>query len=274
MLIASPLCGQIIRHGRLLEARYPTFEPSEVAERGIARITVRLMRKPSSKTIYDDGRRLIYHFDAQGELQSCQKVNPGNYGTSDTVGTTWIRMNDELKAQAEQIGKYRRRITFEYPNDSTTIETVKVKRGPMEWQELTREQVTLKTRQSNGKRIEIELRGGVDATPYQRTIRTYGPHGIESEERWLGARVGYIDTWTYENELIGAFEHQEGNQASTFRLTYDTSNGKQEEGQWCEGDGCRNWSMVYYENGLPKGWIIIDPSTQDLEIWEFRYDYR
>ncbi|MEQ9186223.1 MAG: hypothetical protein RLP15_00700 [Cryomorphaceae bacterium] len=231
------------------------------------------MRKPSSKTIYDDGRRVIYHFDAQGELTSFQKVNPGPYGGADTISTTWIRMNGIVQAKAERVGQYRRRITYSYPSDSIVLESIKVKRGELDWQDIATEQVITKRRLIHGNEIIISFRGGVDAKPYQRMITTIGPQGIEGKEAWIGARVQFIEEWHYRQKQVSEFTHRNLEQGTELSITYSTENDLQDEGTWCENGLCRNWSLVYNEEGLPKGWIIIDPETQDLEIWEYRYRF-
>ncbi len=271
----SSLCtAQAIIPGRLIEARYPTFSEEIVRTKRIETATIRLMRKPSSRTIYDDGRRVIYHFDPEGELTSLQKVNPGPYGSTDTVSTTWIRMNGALQAKAERVGNYRRRISYDHINDSTIIETIKVKRGAMDWQEIAQEQVSTLRKLINGDEIRIEMRGGINAKPYQRIITTFGPQGIEGRESWLGARVQYTEEWHYRQRMVSEYTHRNLEQGSEFTLTYSTDRPLQDEGEWCEDGACRKWSVVYYNDGLPKGWIIIDPETQDLEIWEFRYTFR
>jgi hypothetical protein len=273
-LIANhSLSAQTIVPGQLLEARYPTFREQTIKQHGISKVTVRMMRKPSSHTIYDDGRRLIYHFDGNGSLKGFQKVIPGDDGLGDTIGATWIRMNGQLRTRAERIGRYRRRLTYEYPSDTLLIETVNVKRGDLDWQELSTEQVRIETKEQAGQRIESHFRGGVNAKPYQRTNYIYEGEKLLREEQWLGARLRYLDTWTYESGLITSFHHRDEEQQKTFEVTYSTASELQDEGTWCENSHCRNWSMVYFDNGLPKGWIIIDPKTQDLEIWEFRYEY-
>jgi len=272
--ISTLSIAQTIIPGVLLEARYPTFSADVVRTKQIESATIRLMRKPSSRTIYDDGRRVIYHFNTEGDLSSLQKVNPGPYGSTDTVSTTWIRMNGELQAKAERVGNYRRRIGYAHVNDSTVIETIKVKRGAMEWQEIAQEQVSTLRKLINGDVILIEMRGGIDAKPYQRIITTIGPQGIEGRESWLGARVQYIEEWHYRQRMVSEYTYRNLEQNTVFTLTYSTDQPLQDEGQWCENGSCRNWSVVYYDDGLPKGWIIIDPETQDLEIWEFRYRFR
>lgn len=259
--------------GQFLESSYPTFSSESIAASGIRSITVRLMRKPSGRTIYDDGRRLMYRFDESGDLTSFKKVNPGPYGSTDTVITLWIKVNGRLHTMFEKVGGYQRKVEYEHIHDSLSYETISVKRGDLDWQVLSKEKIALSLKKVAGRTIKVELRGGLDSKPYQRTIRTYQNGNITGEEQWVGARIRYVDEWHYRNGRVAEYVHRDEEQGRKFQVTYGTDDALQDEGDWCIEDVCRSWSMVYYPDGLPKGWIIIDPESQDLEIWEFRYGY-
>lgn len=154
------------------------------------------------------------------------------------------------------------------------VEEISVKRGSLAWQEIDKEQVVTKSFDVQGDRVEIEYRGGVNAEPYSRLIRTYGPNGIKTEEHWIGAHVREVTKWHYKNDMVSMYLFQDKVNSRETSIIYDVERPLKDEGKQCEETTCKNWSIVYNDDGLPKGWISIDPDTQDMEIWEFRYTFR
>lgn|GEM_PF-362333 len=275
VLLACVGNAQIILPGKFIDERYPLFNDSIIAQEGIENITIRVMRKPSSSPIYDDGRRITYHFNELGRLISFQKVFPSIAGRVDTSSLTFIYRNDILQARSEKIGKYRKRISFDYINTHHIVETIKVKHGGMDWDELGKEEVKRNETRSDEQILISELRGGVNESAYQQTIKTLTAdrHPIKKEV-WFGSRLSSSESFEYSNGLLSSYSLNNPQKGSSIKIDYDTSSLLQEEGEWCEYEVCKNWSIVYYDTGLPKAFILMNTKTQDMEIWEYRYSYR
>lgn len=267
--------AQLIIPGKFIDERYPLFNDSIIAQQGLESITIRVMRKPSSRPIYDDGRRITYHFNELGRLISFQKVFPSRAGRVDTSSLTFIYRNDILQARSEKIGKYRKRISFDYINTHHIIETIKVKHGNMDWDELGKEEIIRNETRSNNQVLITELRGGVHESPYQQTITMLNADTQPiKKETWFGSRLSSSESFEYSNNLLSSYSISNPQKGSSIKIDYDTSSLLQDEGEWCENELCKNWSIVYYETGLLKAFILMNTETQDMEIWEYRYSYR
>jgi hypothetical protein len=275
LIVSFQARAQIIVPGKFIDERYPVFNDSIISEQSIESITIRVMRKPSSRPIYDDGRRISYHFNDQGRLISYQKVVPSRAGRVDTSSITFIYRNDILQARSEKIGKYRKRIAFNYINTHHIVETIKVKHGDMDWDELGKEEVQRSETLSNQQWIITEKKGGINETPYQQNI-TILNQALKPvrKEMWHRSRLIGTETFEYSNNLLYKYSIENIQKGSSIQVEYKTSSVLQDEGKWCENEICKTWSIVYHETGLPKAFILMNTETQDMEIWEYRSTHR
>ena len=269
----SPIQAQFIVPGELIQESLPTFNEDSIAKRGIRSITLRTLRKPSMKPIYDDGKRTRYRFNEKGQVTEFKKIYPGKYGVLDT---SIVRCEFEQHGPVrllERVVSYRRLTSYSYPEDDVVHLEIKVKRGNSPWQVIRREElVTQEDHNSRGMNKRI-TRGGIGEKAYQKTDEHYDGFGrITSREIWNGNRSQSIETWVWQDDKIkGYFKNDllENRQSS---IEYNIDAPRQEEGKWCIEE-CREWSIVHHKNGLPKGWIFMNPKTENMEIWEFDYDF-
>ena len=275
LFISYNAFSQVIIPGKFIDQRYPLFNDSRIADQAIESITIRVMRKPSSRPIYDDGRRIAYHFNEQGRLISFQKVFPSRAGRVDTISHTFIYRNDIIQARSEKIGKYRKRISLDHISTHQVIETIKVKHGNMDWDELGKEEIKRNESKIEDQLLITELRGGVNEAQYQSTISVFNANNKPiKKEVWYSSRLASLEQYEYSNGLLSSYSIKNAEKGSTMNISYSTSSSIQDEGTWCENDECKNWSIVFYETGLPKAFILMNIKTQDMEIWEYRYKYR
>lgn len=267
--------SQVILPAQFIDERYPLFNDDSIARQNIERITIRIMRKPSSKPIYDDGRRIIYHFNELGRLVSFQKLYPTRLGQIDTSSNTFIYRNDIIQARSEKIGKYRKRVSIDHINTHHTIETIKVKRGAMDWDELGKEEIHRSETADEERIIETTLRGGINEKAYESRINIYDlDKRLLKKEVYHGVRIISTESLEYMDGKVSRYVSSNFSKGSTLEVGYTTLSFPQDEGTWCENSTCQTWSIVYHDNGLPKAFILMTPESQDMEIWEYRYSYR
>ena len=252
-----------------LQNKYPTFSSEDIKEVGIKKLTIREMRKPSSRPIYDDNIRFSYFFDQEGVLMGYRKTYPSLGGRVDTTSVSKIYMKGVLLAESEKIGRYQRRVTYEYIDSVTTNQTISIKRGEGDWEEFAQEKIVTQ-KIKNGK---VEMIGGLRSEPYQRIVHQYDKkERLTSIETWNGRRVKSIETWTYLDENLTNYQFkdlQDKNKSEyNFPMDWEKDNGV-----YCNSVECKDWSILTHDNGWPKGWIFMDPKTQDINIWEFDYKY-
>lgn len=259
--------GQKLLPGQFIEQRFPTFHPDSIKAYGIQSITIRMMDKPSNEPMYDRGRRFSYFFDKKGRLIRQQKLFPGWAGRVDTASLTWMYKNGALVAQLEHLGSYRRMVHYEKIDAGLIKQTISVKRGSLDWQTLAEEQIETIVIDSG----EIIRLGGLDAKPYQSTTIKKNANGtMTSREVWTGGKLQTKETWQFTRETLDAYVFEDGSKEESWVVHF---NGNSESGTWCHNLECRDWSIVFNPNGWPKGWILMNPETQDMEIWEFEYSY-
>ena len=267
--------SQVIIPGKFIDQRYPLFNDSNITNQAIESITIRVMRKPSSRPIYDDGRRIAYHFNELGRLISFQKVFPSRAGRVDTISHTFIYRNDIIQARSKKIGKYRKRISLDHISTHQVIETIKVKHGNMDWDELGKEEIKQNKSKIGNQLLITELRGGLNEAPYQSTISVFNADNKPiKKEVWYGSRLASSEQCEYSNGLLSNYSSNNAEKGSTMNISYSTISSLQDEGTWYENDECKDWSVVFYETGLPTAFILMSTKTQDMEIWEYRYKYR
>ncbi|MEX2597166.1 MAG: hypothetical protein WEC59_09590 [Salibacteraceae bacterium] len=265
--------GQVIMPGEFIEGTYPGFNASIIKEKQIKELVIRQMRKPSGAPIYDDGKRAIYRFDKNGMLIHFSLVFQGHH-KMDTTHRMFEYVNGKRTAHEIHRGRYIKRIESLRKNDSTIIESRLVRRLPGNWELLDREEIVTKVHHEDALKIVNEWRGGIDSKPYQKTTSHFdASNNIISREVWNGARLRLEEKWTYENGLIYTYEHQDHQEKTNFSVRYSIENIIQDEGEWCENENCKTWSIVYTSEQLPKGWIFMSKKSQNMEIWEFRYRY-
>lgn len=227
------------------------------------------MRKPSSRPIYDDNIRFTYFFDRDGNLIGFRKTYPALGGRIDTTSYSRIVVGGELLQESEQIGRYQRRITYQRIDSATVKRTIKVKRGSMDWEDFSKEKIVKKSI-ANGY---VEMIGGLRDEPYQRVVYEHDKSGrLTQIETWNGSRMQSVETWTYKDSSLKKYEFKDllDNQKSSYSFPM---NWEEDIGLYCDEDQCKDWSIVTHENGWPKGWIFMNPTTQDMNIWEFDYKY-
>lgn len=252
-----------------IENRYPTFEPSDIAKAGIKTIRISEMRKPSSMPIYDDNVRFNYYFDRSGELIGFRKTYPSLGGKVDTTSMSRFIINGELVQESEKIGRYQRRVVYERLDSNTIKQTISVKRGASDWELLNKEKIQTK-KIKTGK---VEMIGGLNDQPYQRIVYQYNNAGnLTSIETWNGSRIQSIESWEYEKGEMTKYEFKDllNSKNSSYRFPLDWEKDK---GMYCQNSECKDWSIVTQKDGWPKGWIFMDPKSQDMNIWEFDYKF-
>lgn len=252
-----------------IQGRYPTFSSSLIKAQNIKHIRVTEKYKPSSGPVYDQNIRFHYYYDGLGRLLAYQKTYPGDRGIIDTL--TWSQAFDGLNKvkEVEKLRRYQRMVAITPIDAQRQQRTISVKRGSLDWELLTTEQVKLQPIQ-NG---EVLLISGVDAEPYQREVFMRNDQGqLISREVWIGSRLQIEERWTYAGGRLVAHEWRDllDEQHVLRNLPLDMS---LDTGTYCEGERCWRWSIVLNAEGLPKGWIFFDPETEDMEIWEFHYEY-
>lgn len=276
MLCTQALLGsaQIIEEGQFIEEVYPRFSEADIAEQGISKITLRKMRKPSGRPIYDDGERIHYHFDTEGHLVHFQMIFPGYRGQLDTTSRRFVYDDDELRSTEIQRGKYRKRIDYARVDDSTVIEERWVRRGNDPWEFLDKEQTVTEERLVNGLTEKTHWIGGIASKPYKSIVEQLNDAALPlSREVWHGARMHVAERWKYRDDgRLMTYEKDNRRDGGSIALTYPADEA--EDGQWCEQGNCREWSRVYQDDGLPKGWIFYHTDSENMDIYEFRYLYR
>lgn len=272
-LNSSPASAQFITPGELIQETLPTFNEDSIATHGIRSITLRMLRKPSNRPIYDDGKRTIYKFNQSGKITELRKIYPGKYGVLDTSIIAFSYTNQKLQSVRERVGSYQRVTTYSYPEENHIVLTIEVKRGKSAWQVIRKEElVKSETYSSQGHTLET-TRGGIGEKPYQKTVEYYdGYQRLSSREIWNGSRSQSIETWVWQDKLIKGYFKNNLLENKKISIEYSLDAPRQEEGTWCNEE-CRNWSIVHHKNGLPKGWIFMNPKSENMEIWEFDYEF-
>lgn len=259
-----------ITTGAFIDIQYPRFSEASIKAEQIERITLRKMRKPSGSPIYDDGERVHYQFDSAGRLISFQLIFRGFRGKMDTTTRRFTYTKNLLISMEVQRGKYRKRTDYSFPNDSTVIEERWVRRGNNIWEFLDKEQALHTKRNTANGWEETTWIGGEHAKPYKSIVQSYDHNGrLYKKEIWHGARISLSEKWTYQNNMLAHYERQNKSEAESLSITYPPA--PDQDGKWCENDQCRNWNMVNHEDGKPKAWIFFQASTQNMELFEFRY---
>jgi len=267
--------AQSIEHGRFIDQKFPVFDAGAIARQDIERISITLFDKPSLKPMVDQGDRAIYEFDSLGRMLRFSHVFSRLNGSMDTLAQLFTYQGNELVSETEVLGSYRRRVRYEWQDDHTVRQTIEVKRGTGEWQLLDTEKKESQTSQNGQERMVTELVGGVNSIPYQRTVTTFDTAGKPIiREVWNGSRIQYSEKWFYKGASLEAYELQRAADPYPLHITYKLKDGQYDSGTWCTEGHCRDWSMVYFPDGRPKGWIFIEPDTQDMDIWEFQYTFR
>ena len=252
-----------------LQHKYPTFSEEDIKESRIKKLTIREMRKPSSRPIYDDNIRFTYFFDKEGLLIGYRKTYPSLGGRVDTTSMSRIIINGELVQESEKIGRYQRRIVYQRLDSMTVKQTISVKRGAGEWEDFVQEKIVSK-KIKNGK---AEMIGGLKSEPYQRIVYQNDDRGrLTSIETWNGSRIQSIENWVYSGDHLTNYQFRDlldkKKSEYNFPIDWDKDNGI-----FCNSTECKDWSIVTRDDGWPKGWIFMDPKTQDMNIWEFDYKY-
>ena len=267
-LCVFPVFGQVISN-EFIDRTYPDFLPSAIKDAGIKTITIREMHKPSSRQIFDQGKRFTYFFDHEGRMIGYRKTYPSYGGRIDTNSFSRIFVGDHVAQEIEKLGTYQRKKTFK-PIDSLGVQqTVSVKRGTTDWQVITEEEVRIKPIEKG----RVIFLSGVDLEPYQRTIEKADDDGnILSGEIWNGSRLQSIELWEYENgkRVTHRFKDLVDDRIISHRLP---GASEADRGEYCRDNDCLTWSILNHNIGLPKGWIFMNESTQDIDIWEFDYWY-
>lgn len=267
------LHSQVIAHGQFIDQKFPLFEARAIVGDSIERISVKLLGKASMKPIADKGERLIYNFDTLGRLRVFRHVFPRLSGELDTLKRVFFYQEDNLLFETEVLGNYHRKVTYEPVNGQVIRKCIEVKRGAQDWQLLDEEKV--ETQFSDSGKVVTEYTGGLFSNPYQHTVTTFNPRGLPvSRQVWNRHRLQFSEHWRYENGLLTAYGFAQEGSPHPISITYTPKAGRYDAGTWCAGGTCFNWSMVYYPSGLPKGWIFIDPETEDMKVWEFEYGHR
>jgi len=252
-----------------LQNKYPTFSSEDIKEAGIRKLVIREMRKPSSRPIYDDNIRFNYFFDKEGILIGYRKTYPSLGVRVDTTSMSRIIENDELIQESEKIGRYQRRVVYQRIDSITVKQTISVKRGAGDWEEFAQEKIVTR-KIKNGK---AEMVGGMLSEPYQRIVyQNDDQKRLTSIETWNGSRVQSIETWTYVDERLLNYQFRDllDKKKSEYSFPMDW---EKDSGVYCTSNECKDWSIVTRDDGWPKGWIFMDPKTQDMNIWEFDYKY-
>lgn len=269
-IFAQAAHAQLIVPGILIEDLYPTFNTRSIAQAEIKTVVIRLLRKPSSKSIFDDGRRIQYEFDTQGRLKEFQKISRGKFGKNDTSKVQYTYENDLLESKTEVLGNYRKRIVFQSINDTAHYERIYIKRAASGWTLLTEDLVRTSQFSQGGCNSTVAQKGAVGSQPYEKTIFRKC-NSTETKEIWLGNRMLQYETWQSKPNTFLTYEKVHHLNKQNIVITY--SDQLLNEGSRCVNGRCQNWSFVFDENRLPKGFLLIDPTTQDMEIWEFRITY-
>lgn len=223
-----------------------------------------MLDKPSSKPIRDTGKRVRYVFNDRGMLTSFIKAFPMKDGRMDsTIFRYEYDAQNRLKSQLEILGYYKRKTTYEQMSDNAVKQIISVKHGTMEWQVLNVE--VIQTEKSDKwERISI---GGVNAKPYQKTLTERDSIGrMYHREVWVGSRLQLKEHWSFAKENNVHYVHEN-------MITGERNSMQQvgDNGSFCHGDHCKNWSIVSSKMGHEDGWIFMNPATQDVEVWEFDY---
>lgn len=253
--------------GQFIEQRFPVFNPDSIRAHHIQSVSIRLMDKPSNSPMYDHGRRFRYFFDEQGRMVRQQKVYPSRGGRMDTASFHWIYQEEELKATLEQQGRYKRMVRFSQLDEHRVRQTISIKRGGVDWFVLTEEEVETQAFK-DGEVIQV---GGLNAKPYQSTTTSRNSRGeITLKEVWASGKLQIRESWEFHGGTLDAyvFENRQTNESSVIHFDADL-----ESGTWCHNLDCRDWSIVFHPDGWPKGWIMMNPDSQDMEIWEFQYSH-
>jgi hypothetical protein len=257
--------SQILSNEFLLH-RYPTFEAAEVAKEGIKSITIREMQKPSSRPIYDYSIRFTYFFDRQGRLIGYRKTYPGYGGRIDTNEVKRIYFQNQLAQETERMGSYQRKTVYAPLASNTQKRTISTRIGKAPWEKISLEKIE----HQEIKGGFVKLIGGIRSEPYQRIVCMQNEQdNLVVRETWNGSRIQNLEMWEYSSSIPTYYRFKDVSQNAVFEYRFPSNDSA--EGSFCVKGKCKKWSIVRHENGWPKGWILMDPVSQDAEIWEFVY---
>ena len=258
--------AQLMVPGELIDGRYPTFHEDSIRQLGIKSITLRTTDKPSSRPIYDRGRRAIYRFDKRGRMIAFSVVFPVRNGRVDTIYHTWKYEGKKLVMERERTGSYERKVIYK-----DSLRTVKVRHGNEAWQQAGRE-VVKEHSTSNSKTFTISAPG---QEPYETQYTTLNDQGEPtSREIWNGPRLITREVWEYGDTLTSYALFLAGEMIPDKQISYVMKGNHYDHGRWCQRAKCRDWSLLYRDDGLPKAMLIFEPVNQDMEILEFQYVFR
>ncbi len=261
--------AQLICPGELHEDRFPVFCEDSIAARHISKIVLRNTSKPSSRPIYDHGRRSVYEFDNEGRLSHLLLVFPIRNKGLDTIEHHWIYRAGELVSELESTGAYVKRTRYQDEPDGSTTRSVQIKHHSDEWQSVGRDVVRMEEQDS---RTVFSIATG-NNPPYEECVTTYIEGGLpETREVWNGPRLQTKESWNYEDSTITYSRFVASEVIPQMLITYNYKGETLDKGRFCRRADCKDWSLFYYPDGLPKAWLFIDPVTQDLDIWEFTYE--
>lgn len=267
------LCHSTWAQGTLkeefLDHKYPLFTEGAIKGNNVKSVTIREMHKPSGRPVYDQNRRFNYFFDRSGRMIGYRKTFPGYGGRVDTVGFSRIYVGDFIAQEVEKLGKYERKIMYQDQGDGLVKQIISVKRGSMDWQEINVEQIEIRAITGG----EVKLTGGIKATPYQRIVVMKNELGQnKSREVWNGSRIQTIEFWEYDRTELSLYRFKDLLDHNDVSFTFPSAKDE-DNGVYCENGTCKEWSIVWHANGLPKGWIFYDKQSQHMDIWEFDYKY-
>jgi len=262
--------AQLIVPGEFLEHRFPMFNEDSIKARGIRYISIRMMRKPSLKPITDDGRRAKYSFDPKGRLISFQKTYPVRHGQMKTATTDYRYTGKFLSEETEYLGTYHRRTTYQKLESGDIEKSISVQRGSGGWQTVGTEVIHIDKTKNDSSIIVSKSHATEPYPPYMVTETESDLKGRKTRnETRASGRTQHVERWKYSGDLISVYSFLDVINDRALRIEY--AEASTDNGKWCENNDCKDWSVVYYDDGLPKGWIFMNPETEDMEIWEFRY---
>ena len=259
--------AQILSNEFLLH-RYPSFDAAEVEKAGIKSITIREMQKPSSQQILDYSIRFTYYFDGKGRLIGYRKTYPGFAGRIDTNEVKRIYFQNKLAQETERMGRYERKTVYAPLDSSSQKRTISTRIGNAAWEKLSLEKIA----KQEIKDGFVELIGGMRSEPYQRVVSMLDKKdNLVVRETWNGSRIQNLEMWEYRANEPSYYRFKDVSQNEELEYRFPASGD--DEGSFCVKGKCKKWSIVSHSNGWPKGWILMDPISQDAEIWEFVYRY-
>lgn len=255
-LVSRPAAAQSYLWPSLVDGYLPLWQ-----EACGGTVVITELHKASGDTLRHTGRKWSYELNADCQLTELQRITKNAHGEKETQIEYSVFENGKLRAQRDEMGRYRRNTFYEYRGDSILViakagiignpaDTVR-----LEWQ----------WRRCHG-RVCTTFTAAADHAPYEvfvtetddkgRTVRQFKTQRGAQNEEWR---------WIYGDNDAVEHSHTRGSEiVKSYQLLTDHT------GLWRMGEHQKKWSIAT-DNEVPSAWIFMDETYEHITVFQIDY---